>query len=225
MRTGAIIALVVVFLGLIAGLSALSIYSTSLAKDSGGDGNRRSVNRQTVVEELAVPLHGVPGVMGIRCRLVRTDKLQRGAFSFGAFEVLALKNLEIVFPSGGALDAGPANVLVDGDAADETDVLTAVNLPVKLSSSAAPRRFVGVKIDGFSMARVVDGKVEPLLTAASGEMRKKALKLKQCRVLGVPWEDSELSFKSGKGFVLRGVCEGRQRQLVVPCSIDRMPHD
>ena len=216
MRTWKIIALIASFWGMVAVLTVLSFQATRLDRVEKGNAVRQGVNRRTEIEMLEVPLHGVPGVMGVRCGLVRRDKLQRGVFSFGAFETLELRGLEIVLPSVGEL--GDERMGGGREDSDEIDVLTAVNLPMKPFSEISPKNgLVDVRIDGFSLSRLVAGKVEPLITAESGRMRRKALRLDRCCVRGIPWTKAELGYRKKVGFFLRGMSEGRNRELVIPC--------
>lgn len=139
--------------------------------------------RNEIAEGLKVGRAGIYGVDLVSCTRVRIEKMKRGPFALGGFNVLALDNLKVVLP--GALRQNAADDNAKG--VDAAAVLRDIGVSHDfLRLNGIRRRFSGLRINGLELSRLDDAtNVVWLLTAQSGEFKREGLELKDLKINGM----------------------------------------
>ena len=128
--------------------------------------------------------HGLYGVNLIECGKCSIEKLKRGLFTFGGFNVLVLEDLKIVLPpvsnrvdaaegSGGKRKAESVQEILDGLGVNET----------VWAGQGIGKRFSGLRIKGLEVSRYEDNKVVGLFRARQGEAKSDGLHLTGCDII------------------------------------------
>ena len=135
-----------------------------------------------VAVDFKVSRAGIYGVDLVSCTRVRIEKMKRGPFALGGFNVLVLDNLKVVLP--GALRQNAADDNAKG--VDAAAVLRDIGVSHDfLRLNGIRRRFSGLRINGLELSRLDDAtNVVWLLTAQSGEFKREGLELKDLKING-----------------------------------------
>ena len=165
------------------GIGALAFFSSRVADfdNMAEKAPRKKVYRKTIAEDVKISQHGIYGVDLVSCKSCRMEKMKKGIFTFGGMNVLVLDELAVVLPPG---------EMLQGDGTSRKDGARALARHMGmtdgfLASQGMPNRFSGLKINGLSVSRLVDGnRVEKAFEAQNAEAVRGGLKLKGCMVYG-----------------------------------------
>ena len=147
---------------------------------------RKIVTGKDIAEEISVSRYGIYGVDFVQCGRVRLEKLKRGPFALGGFNVLVLDDLKIVLP--GSLDEGRGVSKTDGvkKGNSPVNVLKSIGVgPDFLKANGIVKRFSGLRINGLDIGRLDHlTNVVQVLTARKAELKRGGLELSDLTVHG-----------------------------------------
>ena len=140
--------------------------------------------RRELGEDVKLSRHGLYGVNLVECGKCSIEKLKRGPFTFGGFNVLVLEDLKIVLQpvsnrvdaaegSGGKRKAESVQEILDGLGVNETVWV----------GQGIGKRFSGLRIKGLEVSRYEDNKVVGLFRARQGEAKSDGLHLTGCDII------------------------------------------
>ena len=157
MRGWKIIALVAAFFAAVGALLWVASRRVAEPQRSGGGMKRLS---GTVAEGLVYwsPKEPFPRASCDACRI---GKVKAGVVSLSPFSTIEFDNLVINLPPGGKVDGAEPRESARGDAVDALGLR-----PLAAMAGVKPSvRFYGIKVNGFSLSRMVGGELRPVAKA------------------------------------------------------------
>ena len=176
MRFGAVLAGLLLFGGLIA-LTPVAIERLHI--DDPRERRTKTFSRE-LAEDVRVSRHGVYGVDFVRCGTCRLEKRKKGPLTFGAFNILVLEDLRVVFPENATKSKSSPRA---DDAASPKEMLSGMGLGDSfwMSHGVVPR-FSGVRIERLEVCRFDGTNVLSAFTARYAESARRGLKLTDCLI-------------------------------------------
>ena len=145
--------------------------------------HRRSIaSSRDIAENLRVNQSGIYGVDLVSCARVRVEKMRRGPFALGAFNMLIIDDLKVVLPINGNVS--------DESKREEQQPNSAMgilkNLGVSkgfLGANGVARRFSGLRINGLEISHLdAMTNVVRIFTARHGELKHAGLELSDLNI-------------------------------------------
>lgn len=170
---------------LLLGLATAYVVSDGQGEpSSNGEGRRKSFGLQ-LASDVSVRKHGYYGIDFIRCESCRLEKRKLGGLTIGAFNVLVLKNLQVVIPPTVGTDGEvePFSEPTRGSAEEIAGRLGVTPDFLRLNGTGAGLLFSGMKIDGLEVSSLdAATNVVPRFSARSAVAKRDGLHLSDCVV-------------------------------------------
>lgn len=132
-----------------------------------------------IAQDFTLRRHGLYGVDLIRCASCRIRKRKIGMLTLGGFNVLELKNLEIVIPPEPAV-TNRASTEAPASSNDQPaqEILSSLGLPQEfLRTQGLPMKFSGLVIDWLAVSRLDGTNVVAWFSATRAEAQREGLRL------------------------------------------------
>lgn len=150
---------------------------------------RRHVKlNRDIAEDVKVSRFGFYGIDFVSCARARIEKLKRGPFALGCFNVLILDELKVVLPEvcrkpdvpvGNSADCGEPDKLSPSELLGQMGVTSGF-----LAMNGVSKRFSGLRINGLEISRLdAATNVVRVVTVRKAEIKRGGLELSDSTVM------------------------------------------
>jgi hypothetical protein len=141
-----------------------------------------------IAEDVRVSRFGFYGIDFVSCARARIEKLKRGPFALGCFNVLVLDELKVVLPDVRGKSNMSAADSTDCDASNKlspSELLSQMGVtPDFLAMNGIAKRFLGLRINGLEINRLdAATNVVRVLTACKAEIKRGGLELSDTTIM------------------------------------------
>lgn len=135
--------------------------------------------RREVAEDIRISRYGVYGIDLIKCGKVRLEKVRRGPFALGGFNILMIDDLKVVLPPSRNGSASGGKKTQEGDSRSSLNVLRDIGVGEDFfKANGIMKRFSGLRINGLELGRLDDmTNVIRVLTARRAVSKRSGVEL------------------------------------------------